>query len=46
MTTKPILVALDYDNKNHALQLIEKLDPNMCRLKVGKEMLPCLARNW
>lgn len=37
-TTKPILVALDYDNKNHALQLIEKLDPNMCRLKVGKEM--------
>jgi orotidine-5'-phosphate decarboxylase len=38
MTTKPILVALDYDNKNHALQLIEKLDPNMCRLKVGKEM--------
>lgn len=38
MTTKPILVALDYDNKNHALQLIDKLDPNMCRLKVGKEM--------
>ncbi|MFV0594491.1 orotidine-5'-phosphate decarboxylase [Shewanella sp.] len=38
MTTKPILVALDYDNKNHALQLIEQLDPNMCRLKVGKEM--------
>ncbi|WAL80611.1 orotidine-5'-phosphate decarboxylase [Shewanella sp. DAU305] len=38
MTTKPILVALDYDNKKHALQLIEKLDPNMCRLKVGKEM--------
>ncbi|MCU8094163.1 orotidine-5'-phosphate decarboxylase [Shewanella sp. SM20] len=38
MTIKPILVALDFDNKNHALQLIEKLDPNMCRLKVGKEM--------
>ncbi|MCH1930946.1 orotidine-5'-phosphate decarboxylase [Shewanella sp. A25] len=38
MTTKPILVALDYDNKNHALALIDKLDPNMCRLKVGKEM--------
>ncbi|MGH1382982.1 MAG: orotidine-5'-phosphate decarboxylase, partial [Shewanella xiamenensis] len=32
------LVALDYDNKNHALQLIDQLDPNMCRLKVGKEM--------
>lgn len=38
MTNKPILVALDYDNKNHALQLIDQLDPNMCRLKVGKEM--------
>ena len=38
MTTKPILVALDYDNKNHALQLIDRLDPNMCRLKIGKEM--------
>ncbi|MCL1137256.1 orotidine-5'-phosphate decarboxylase [Shewanella pneumatophori] len=38
MTDKPILVALDYDNKNDALQLIDQLDPNMCRLKVGKEM--------
>lgn len=38
MTTKPILVALDYDNKSHALQLIDQLDPNMCRLKIGKEM--------
>lgn len=38
MTTKPILVALDYDNKNEALNLIDKLDPNMCRLKIGKEM--------
>ncbi|MGS0728156.1 orotidine-5'-phosphate decarboxylase, partial [Shewanella sp. 0m-11] len=38
MTDKPILVALDYDNKNDALQLIDQLDPDMCRLKVGKEM--------
>ncbi len=38
MTTKPILVALDYDDKNAALQLIDKLDPSLCRLKVGKEM--------
>jgi orotidine-5'-phosphate decarboxylase len=38
MSTKPIIVALDYDNKNDALQLIDKLDPNMCRLKIGKEM--------
>ena len=38
MTNKPILVALDYDNRNDALQLIDKLDPDMCRLKIGKEM--------
>ncbi|WP_028769026.1 orotidine-5'-phosphate decarboxylase [Shewanella fidelis] len=38
MTDKPILVALDYDNKKDALQLIDQLDPSMCRLKVGKEM--------
>ena len=38
MTDKPILVALDYNNKNDALQLIDQLDPDMCRLKVGKEM--------
>ncbi|NRD73967.1 orotidine-5'-phosphate decarboxylase [Shewanella sp. VB17] len=38
MSNKPILVALDFDNKHAALQLVDKLDPDMCRLKVGKEM--------
>lgn len=38
MNTKPILVALDYDNKAAALSLIDKLDPKLCRLKIGKEM--------
>ncbi|MCE9678412.1 orotidine-5'-phosphate decarboxylase [Shewanella sp. AS1] len=38
MSTKPIIVALDYDNKDDALRLIDQLDPNMCRLKIGKEM--------
>ncbi|CAM3965745.1 MULTISPECIES: orotidine-5'-phosphate decarboxylase [Shewanella] len=38
MSNKPIIVALDYDNKSEALQLIDQLDPNMCRLKIGKEM--------
>ena len=38
MTDKPIVVALDYDNKADALTLIDKLDPTMCRLKIGKEM--------
>ncbi|MFQ6370957.1 orotidine-5'-phosphate decarboxylase [Shewanella sp. YIC-542] len=38
MLEKPIVVALDFDNKFKALQLIDKLDPNLCRLKIGKEM--------
>lgn len=29
MSNKPIIVALDYDNKSEALQLIDQLDPNM-----------------
>lgn len=33
-----VIVALDYDNKNDALAFIEKLDPAICKLKVGKEM--------
>jgi len=33
-----IIIALDFDNKNDALNLIEKLDPNRCILKVGSEM--------
>ncbi len=36
--TSPILVALDYADQNAALALADQLDPNDCRLKVGKEM--------
>ncbi len=36
--TNKVIVALDYNNKNDALNLVEKLDADMCRLKVGKEM--------
>ncbi|MCL1123176.1 orotidine-5'-phosphate decarboxylase [Shewanella surugensis] len=38
MIDTPIVVALDYDNKSEALGLIDQLDPQMCRLKIGKEM--------
>lgn len=33
-----IIVALDYANANSALRLVEQLNPNLCRLKVGKEL--------
>lgn len=35
---RPIIVALDFDNQNMALNLVDQLDPTQCRLKVGKEM--------
>lgn len=38
-TTNPhIVVALDYADATSALQLVERLDPALCRLKVGKEL--------
>lgn len=33
-----VIVALDYDNKDTAMAFIDKLDPTLCKLKVGKEM--------
>ncbi|WP_218354942.1 orotidine-5'-phosphate decarboxylase [Alteromonas lipotrueiana] len=33
-----VIVALDYDNKEQALNFLKQVDPTVCRLKVGKEM--------
>lgn len=33
-----IIVALDFDNAEPALRLVDQLDPALCRLKVGKEL--------
>ncbi|MBW0145937.1 orotidine-5'-phosphate decarboxylase [Marinobacter arenosus] len=33
-----IIVALDFPSENPALELVDKLDPAKCRLKVGKEL--------
>ncbi|MBY0345506.1 MAG: orotidine-5'-phosphate decarboxylase [Neisseriaceae bacterium] len=33
-----VLVALDFSEKNHALAFISQLSPDLCRLKVGKEL--------
>ncbi len=33
-----IIVALDYAEAKPALELVEKLDPALCRVKVGKEL--------
>jgi orotidine-5'-phosphate decarboxylase len=33
-----VIVALDFQDRLDALQLVDQLDPGRCRLKVGKEM--------
>lgn len=38
LTASPIVVALDYDNRDKALAFVDRIDPRDCRLKVGKEM--------
>lgn len=38
MENKNIVVALDFDKQADAMELVDRLDPSLCRLKVGKEM--------
>ncbi|HCP8722496.1 TPA: orotidine-5'-phosphate decarboxylase [Escherichia coli] len=38
VTNSPVVVALDYHNRDAALAFVYKIDPRDCRLKVGKEM--------
>lgn len=37
-STSPVIVALDFDSQREALELVDKIDPADCRLKIGKEM--------
>lgn len=41
--TPKLIVALDFDNQDNALQLVEKLNPNHCALKVGSELFTLLG---
>ncbi|MFZ2542193.1 MAG: orotidine 5'-phosphate decarboxylase / HUMPS family protein, partial [Gallionella sp.] len=38
MNDPKIIVALDYPTAGQALALAERLEPSLCRLKVGKEL--------
>ena len=38
MQDPKVIVALDYANERQALEFVEKVTPQLCRLKVGKEM--------
>ena len=35
---RALIVALDFDDMDHVLQLTDQLDPAMCRVKVGKQL--------
>ncbi len=36
--TSRIVVALDFEDRKQALALVDRLEPGLCRLKIGKEM--------
>ncbi|HID4046316.1 orotidine-5'-phosphate decarboxylase [Pluralibacter gergoviae] len=38
VTSSPVVVALDYRDKDSALAFVDRIEPRDCRLKVGKEM--------
>lgn len=38
MNDSKVIVALDYEQQADAMAFVDKIDPNSCRLKVGKEM--------
>ncbi|OXX53907.1 orotidine 5'-phosphate decarboxylase [Vibrio sp. V12_P9A6T4] len=38
MKDQRVIIALDYEQQAEALAFVDKIDPNSCRLKVGKEM--------
>ena len=37
-STSPVIVALDFPSEKETMQLVEQLEPSLCRLKVGKEL--------
>lgn len=37
-STSPVIVALDFPYSEQALEIADQLDPEQCRLKVGKEL--------
>ena len=43
-STSPIIVAVDKHDLPSALALADSLDPNLCRLKVGKELFTACGR--
>lgn len=43
--TKPVIVALDFDNASATLKFVRQLDPDLCQLKIGKELFTASGRS-
>lgn len=41
-----VIVALDYEKEKDALALVDQINPELCRLKVGKEMFTTLGTQF
>lgn len=45
----PVIVALDYSNEKQALAFVDKINPEQCRVKIGKELFtacgPAIVEN-
>jgi orotidine-5'-phosphate decarboxylase len=46
MSSSKLIIALDFDNEHDALNLIEKIDPKSCALKVGSELFTLLGTHF
>lgn len=46
MSQSPIIVALDFDHIDQARQLVKQVSPELCRLKVGKQMFTAYGPHW
>ncbi len=46
MSESPVIVALDYDDISAARQFVQKVSPELCRLKVGKQMFTQYGPEW
>ena len=44
--TNKVIIALDYEKEADALALVDQLDPQNCRLKVGKEIFTTVGTNF
>lgn len=41
----PVIVALDFANEHDTLQFVRKLSPELCQLKIGKELFTATGRS-